>query len=254
MKRFLLLVALGLAPHFALAQPQPPAPNTPKFKISPENMRSVALIGAFYNNIQRAKSYNGHLVMRKTQTVDDKVVLEKIVDCKSAWLAKGDGYVDKRRVEALYTETAEGKKSSKDVLIVDDGETTHHFLKMRNVWSKQPHDKEDSDIVQIVSFAMWTTLLLAFDQGAEFTTQHRTLDDKSTQLVVSSGKGIVFVLDEKTGLLQNWRIENNNGETTEIRFNYLDINLPVPAAAFVWKQPEDAKQVGPEETEQKVEF
>ncbi len=60
------------------------------------------------------------------------------------------------------------------------------------------------------------------------------------------------MFNEQTGSLDSWTITGNNGERTELRFLELELNKPIPSQIFIWSMPKGARQVTPEETEQKV--
>lgn len=257
MKRVFAILGLLAASHLVWAQTEDKTQipsNAPRFQATEDNLRGVALVGAFYNSIARAKSYDGHFVLTKTIVKNGQVVTRKEVIWKSRWTSQSAGRYLKRTVDSTYELTQDGRTEKSGVLRVDDGENTRRFSSLRKMWSQKTQDKNDSDLSQIIVQGVWMTTLLAFNQGAKFEIKPLFSKVQPTRLLITDQKGFELVFYQSTGLLESWKLQSDDGETTELRFVSFKLDVPVNFEAAALVIPNDARQVPPAEMDEEIKF
>lgn len=262
------IIFCGISLRLGLVHAQPPekpqadaaaAKNTPNFKLTQDNLKATAMMGAFYNAIQRASAYHGHFVFTKTVVNGGKVIHKKVVDWQSTWLGDGNGNF-RLVVEARFTTTeGEGvaaRTTVKKMSIVDDGKMQRTFDPVKNIWSEKKQPFGQPDMATFLSQAAWTTMLVAFSLGNEFTVSNRISNVEPQQqiAVTNQTNNFEYVFDAATGNLRVWRVSSGNGETTELRWSELELNQAPAPKVFEWIPPVGARQVPPKENERKFEF
>ena len=262
----LALVPQLLVPHLALAQPETktaPNANTPPdpramanamaplmFVFNEENQRGVAMMGAFYNSIQNAKSYQAHFVLTQTTSKDGKVTQVKILDWESTW-QKGDK-TDLLKVSSngTYTVTENGKTTVEQMSGIDDGQTSNRYYGARNTWTERPQTKDSSrDYSQIATLLPWMTTLLRVPVASNLKIEKRA--DATTK--VSSADGNYEAIYNADGTLQGWK-SGKDGAIAELRFDRLELNAPLSADTFKWQIPPGAKQMDADKESVKIDF
>jgi len=257
MKRFLPLLALLVAPHYAFAQADanPSAPVTaPRFKATEDNLEAVALMGAFYNAIAHAQSYQGRFVFTRTRAEGVETVLLKRLDCKSAWTSQKAGRVERLRSASNLTQTVNGQTTVFDSLAVQDGEKRRRFSSKRNVWSQKPRDLNDGDLSQLLVQGAWAVTLLEFDQGVNFQVKEVSVEGQPLLVASETDGSFELSFDKATGYLRSWTIVNKNGEATQLRFLSLELNKPLAPETFMLDIPKSAKEVPPADMDVTVQF
>jgi len=158
MKRPFLLLALLMAPRFVMAQPdvkpQPDVPATPQvrpdgramgdtlasiiFIANEENARGIAMMGAFYNALQNANSYQGHFIFTQTTVKDGKTTQSNSLDWDSTWQKEALTGVVRSHAKGIFTKTQDGQTSTESVSSVNDGRTSNRAYITRGLWTTRP--------------------------------------------------------------------------------------------------------------------
>lgn len=256
----LLVPGLALAQPAAPPQPNPAAPPDPRaaanamaplmFVFNEDNRRGVAMMGAFYNSIETAKTYQGHFVLTQTSTKDGQVTQVKTLDWESTW--QRDGETESRKVssDGSYTVTQDGKTTVEPVSGIDDGEKSYRYYGARDTWTERPQSKTSSpDYSTIATFLPWITTMMRVPAASNLKLEKRA--DGTAK--VASLDGAYEAVYNTDGTLQNWKSSGKDG-TIELRFDRLRLNAAVDADTFKWQIPQGAKRVDDDKEGVKIEF
>lgn len=253
-----LLCALAL-PCAAQQADQKPAETTPnaaaQSKYSENNLRALAAVGAFYEKLRTAPTYQGDIRATKT-TKNGKTVSKKQLDVTSYIVGDGDGHVAKEIETIVYdATTGEGENASSDLAafeIVNDGQLAHRTSITKRVWSEEPWDKQETMVPLTMATIAMSFTAQAIDQGAQF--ENPVLQDHDTLRLLNSTSGNVkMVYEVHLGLLRSIEFTSDE-ETTRIEWNDIRLDRPIDSKYFVWHQRENYKQVSPEESKVNVVF
>lgn len=235
------------------------APSLPRFKPTEGNFQATAMIGAFYLTMHRATSYRGRLLMTKTITKPGEPIEHKTVEWNSVWVGNGAGSTTNCLARATFTGvTGEGTVATTikgSTVQFYNGKTEIRFNPGKNVWSEEPLDDDNTDMSVILANTAWSLILFAFDMGDEFTlnTQKGVVGAGRTVAKDRSGR-VEFGIDNPTGRLLYWRMDNGQGEVSEIRWLDTVLNAPIPATEFKWSPPASARKVTAEENKREFVF
>lgn len=278
MKHIPLLLAFFATTHLALAQPnvKPQPEIKPQVEAKPQadedkdderltdkgHLSGMALIGSFYNALQHAQTFKGHMIVNITVTKNGQTTESKDMDWSSTSVSDAQGRIQKSRTQVSYTKTANGQTTTNGATLVDDGQTTRSFLPARNVWSQDPQDKSDFDLPRKSVALLWSTALAAFEEGATFKVEERQSKTGTALLAVTTvdkdatGAGMLeAVFDKQSGMLQSWTVQGDEGgEKTEMRFSDIELDKPIAPETFVLSIPANAKQVAAKETDFDLDF
>jgi hypothetical protein len=258
---FSRVVALSLlVPVSVPSWAQPPEVVVPETRPSLNNFNkssldAVAAVGALYTKMNRAKTYSGNMVIRKTIFKEGKEVSVKKTEIRSAWIRneKSEGAFIKARFDIVYAEKLTDdtviNSASNKVKVVESELKNFRFYETNNVWSERDQKTVDKSLPSgVIASALNSILPLVLKDRLENTTV-----DGQTRLVRKSLYDINYVLDANTGDLQSL-IVSNADRRTEYLWSETQFDVPLPDSIFQWKVPEGAKQVIPGSVAVKVEF
>lgn len=265
MKCLSFFVALALVPRLALAQPETkagpdanPAPDPRAvanamaplmFTFNEDNRRGVALMGAFYNSTENAKSYRGHFVITQTNSKEGKVTQVKTLDWDSTWQREEGTDAMKVSSSGFYSVTENGVTTVERMSGIEDGQKSNRYYTARNTWTERPQNKTSSDYSSIATFLPWVSTLLRVPNASNLKLEKRGDGTK----LVSSADGNYQALFNADGTLQNWKTSSKDS-TIEVHFDRLELNVPISADTFKWKIPQGAKQVDADKEGVKIDF
>lgn len=257
---FLRVFALGLWVFASLpteAQPPdvaPPQPQkAPALNLNQSNADALALIGAFFNKMSRARSYRGHMITTKTRVKEGKVVSKRTSEIESSWIgdAKREGTFSKNFTNIIYTVTLGDKTTVEKLRGVDDGTKSYHFYGTKNVWNERNQNPTDTAFPLALTRATWMFGLLSVGAGNQFKTERKDIGGQE-QILVSS-PGLQYIFEARSGHLQSVTVSNPD-ETTEFRWLQTEFDVPLPDSTFQWQVPEGATQVAPESVKVNIQF
>jgi len=271
MKRPILLLALLAAPRFVIAQPaaqpQLDAPVTHHvitdgratgdavasivFIANEENARGIAMMGAFYNAFQNAKSYQGHFILTQTTVKDGKTTQFNSLDWDSTWQKEAVTGVVRSHAKGIFTKTQDGQTSTESVSTVNDGRTSNRAYITRGLWTTRPQTPTSAyDFFQAPAYLSWTATLLRVVQATNLQVVKN--DDGTTR--VSSVDGTYEAVFNARGILQSYKAKQLNDITVEVKIERLELNPALNNELFKWNIPEGAKQVAPDDARAKIDF
>lgn len=266
---FSRVVVLGVLVCASLpiwAQPNvaPPAVVAPKpqpkgadFDRAQNSADALAIIGAFYNKLTRAKTYRGRLVAVTTTTDEGKILGKKTVEMESSCIGDPEiqGAFKKDVSSFVITRILNEKTTIEKLRSVDNGIKSYRLNETKNIWSEKNQEEGETTWMYDATDGAWNLALAMFGAGRQFEIENQVVDGQE-QILVRSQPEDEYVFDAKTGDLKSYQrtvsLEGQESYITRVECRWLQHEFDVPLAdsVFEWKTPDGAEKVAPE----KIDF
>lgn len=228
-----------------------PQPKDADFDRAENNADALALMGAFYNKLTRAKTYRGRSIVVTTTTNGGKVLAKKTVEMESSCIGDEEiqGAFKKDASNFVVTRVLNGKTTVEKFRSVDDGIKNYRFNETKNIWSERPQEEGETTPTFDLVDGSWMIALAMFGAGREFEIEHQVVGGQN-QIRVQSQPEDEYIFDAKIGDLLSYNrtvsLQGIEDVKVEVRWLQHEFDVPLADSVFEWKAPDGAAKVAPE--------